>query len=419
MIKQPSSLQDIVQNHLCSGCGGCAAMAPTAIEMAETEDENRRPHIKKNIERSLEQAIVRSCPGAVSGSSDMSSHVTQAWGPVFEVWEGYAADENIRYQGSSGGGVTALSLFALEALNYGGVLHVKARKDQPKLNEAALSTNRVELMEGAGSRYAPASVCDRLDLVSSASEKCVFVGKPCDVAGANAVAAHDQKIAKNIGLTISIFCAGTPSHKGTNALLTALAPTVQARLSELKYRGSGWPGDMQATWQDDAGTVQTKSTSYADGWGNILQKYRQWRCHTCADHTGETADISVGDPWQTPPDGVAHGKSLIVVRTARGREFMRRAMNAGYIVAEPRPSEILFDAQPNLFVTKGAVWARSLITSLLGRGAPSLRRDSFACWLQLPTKTKIQSIVGTAKRVFTKKLYRSKQTNWLKDGNVL
>lgn len=419
MTKQPSSLQDIVQNRLCSGCGACAAMAPDSIMMAETQDENRRPNIKENIERSLEQTIVRACPGAMSGGSDMSSDVTQAWGPVFEVWEGYAADENIRYQGSSGGGVTALSLFALEALDYGGVLHVKARKDQPTLNEAALSTNRSELLEGAGSRYSPASVCDRLDLVSSAHDKCVFVGKPCDVAGANAVAAHDQKIAENIGLTISIFCAGTPSHEGTRALLTALAPKERASLSALKYRGSGWPGDMEATWQDETGTVQTKSTSYADGWGNILQKYRQWRCHTCADHTGETADISVGDPWQTPPDGVAHGKSLIVVRTERGREFMRRAMQAGYIAAESRSPEILFGAQPNLFVTKGAVWARSVVSGILGRGAPSLRRDSFACWLRLPLKIKVQSIVGTAKRVFTKDLYRSKQTNWLKEGNLL
>lgn len=419
MIAQPSSLQDIVQNRLCSGCGACAAMAPASIEMRETKDENRRPYFRKNIERSLEQAIVKACPGAAAGDSDMSSDVTQAWGPVLEVWEGYAADEDIRYQGSSGGGVTALSLFALEALEYSGVLHVKARKDQPTLNEAALSTNRAELMEGAGSRYAPASVCDHLDLVSEAADKCVFVGKPCDVAGAAAVASRDKKVAEKLGLTISIFCAGTPSHKGTNALLKALAPNGKASLSALKYRGNGWPGDMEATWQDTAGELQTKSTSYADGWGNILQKYRQWRCHTCADHTGETADISVGDPWQTPPDGVAHGKSLIVVRTERGREIMSEAMAAGYITAKPQSPKVLFDAQPNLFVTKGAVWARSVVSGILGRGAPSLRRDSFACWLKLPLKTKAQSFIGTAKRVFTKNLYQRKQTSWLQEGKLL
>lgn len=416
MIKQPSSLQDIIQNRLCSGCGACAAMAPHSIEMRETEDENRRPDIRQNIQKNLERAIINACPGASSSNSDMSSDVSRAWGPVFDVWEGFAADEVIRYQGSSGGAVTALSLFALEALNYSGVLHVKARKDQPTLNEAALSTDRTELLEGSGSRYAPASVCDRLDLISSAADKCVLVGKPCDVAGAAAVAAHDLKVAKNLGLTISIFCAGTPSHEGTKALLTALAPNGKANLAALKYRGNGWPGEMEATWQDEAGSIQVKSTSYADGWGNILQKYRQWRCHTCADHTGETADISVGDPWQTPPDGVAHGKSLIVVRTKRGEEIMRRAIAAGYIVAEPRSPEILFAAQPNLFVTKGAVWARSVVTGLLGRGAPAPRRDSFACWLQLPLKAKAQSFLGTAKRVFTKKLYQRKQINWLEEG---
>lgn len=418
MINQPTSIQDIVESQLCSGCGGCAAMAQGAIAMRETMDENRRPQILKPLGASLERMLVKACPSVSVQGVDMSSPVSRAWGPVLEAWEGYAADEIIRYQGSSGGAVTGLSLFALEMLGFSGVLHVKARKDDPMLNEAALSASRNELMEGAGSRYAPASVCDRLDLVSTVAEKCVLVGKPCDVAGAQAVAKHDPKIAKKLGVTISIFCAGTPSHKGTKALLKALAPKGHALLQGLKYRGNGWPGDMEATWQNEKGIQEVKSTSYADGWGNILQKYRQWRCHTCADHTGETADISVGDPWQTPPDGVAHGKSVIIVRTKRGQEMLRRAMAAGYIVAERRSPEILFAAQPNLFATKGAVWARSLTSGLLGRGAPALRMDSFACWLALPFKAKAQSFLGTAKRVFIKKLYRRKPTQWLEEGSI-
>jgi coenzyme F420 hydrogenase subunit beta len=53
---------------------------------------------------------------------------------------------------------------------------------------------------------------------------------------------------------------------------------------------------------------------------------------------GEFADISVGDPWDKPRDsGDPRGSSLIVVRSARGRAFLKDAIAAGAIAAVPRP----------------------------------------------------------------------------------
>ena len=73
------------------------------------------------------------------------------------------------------------------------------------------------------------------------------------------------------------------------------------------------------------GEIRTASTSYEEGWGDILQKHTQWRCRVCADHTGAFADISVGDPWHAPPEGDTDaGRSLIVARTPRGRLQGRR-----------------------------------------------------------------------------------------------
>ncbi|WP_262693629.1 Coenzyme F420 hydrogenase/dehydrogenase, beta subunit C-terminal domain [Kordiimonas aquimaris] len=416
MIRQPSSLKDVVENRMCTGCGACAAMAPLFVKMAETEDENRRPIIDQSIGADTEALLLQSCPSVTGEVSTDTSDVGQAWGPIEQIWEGFAVDKTIRFKGSSGGAVTALSLFAIDMLDFGGILHVKASKDNPALNEARLSKSYEELMEGVGSRYAPASVCDSLDLVADATDACVVIGKPCDIAGVNKVAKNDTRVAANLGLTISIFCAGTPSHRGTKALLKHLAPATAAKLESLKYRGDGWPGDMEARWKASNGQIEAHSTSYSDGWGNILQKHRQWRCHTCADHTGEEADISVGDPWQTPIDADNYGKSLIIARTKRGQEFLRRAIAAGYLQAELRDPEILFDAQPNLFAAKGAVWGRSIAILLVGRKALSLRADSFNCWVALPFRAKAQSLVGTFKRVVTKKLYLRKKTNWLKEG---
>lgn len=68
-------------------------------------------------------------------------------------------------------------------------------------------------------------------------------------------------------------------------------------LVALKYHGSGWPGFAEAEYQDGRVTKKA-SLTYEESWGNILQKYRQWRCYVCPDHTGEYADIAVVDPWR-------------------------------------------------------------------------------------------------------------------------
>ncbi len=410
---KPSSLQDIVSNRLCTGCGACAALAPAHVKMSETSDENRRPKCVSHLPKELDAFLAQSCPSVSPRETDVATQVTQAWGPVFEVWEGYAADEDIRFSGSSGGVVTAISLAAMQSAGFAGTLHVKASLKNPKLNEACLSKTRQDLMAGAGSRYAPASVADRLDLVADAGGPCVVVGKPCDIAGVNAVGVLREEVAQNTGLTISIFCAGTPSHQGTEALLDHLGKTHEAELQSLRFRGNGWPGDMVASWTEENGQSHSARTTYADGWGNVLQKHRQWRCMTCADHTGEVADLSVGDPWQTPSEEGGHGKSLVIVRTERGRTMLRRAVAAGYLILEPRNPKVLFDAQPNLVATKGAVWGRRVMQRLSGRQSLPMRADSFHGWLALPLRAKLQSTFGTLKRIVARRLYREKETNWL------
>lgn len=415
-----SGLDAILKSRLCNGCGACVAMAPNNIEMRETEDEARRPKLNRPLSKEQEAEIVAHCPAANTAlpQVDKKEITSAAWGPILEVWEGYAADEEICFKGSSGGAVTALALFGIEKGNHEGALHVKADKDDPRFNKASVSRNRSELLEGSGSRYAPASVCDGLPELKNINGSAIVVGKPCDIAGALQVSKLDVEIAKKIGATISIFCAGTPSHKGTKSLLKHLGDTPSRKLKKLQYRGNGWPGNMRADWETAQQDTISYETSYGNGWGNILQKHRQWSCHTCADHTGEFADISVGDPWQNPPEKELHGKSLIIVRTERGKALLRKAMQEGYLIAEPKPKDTLFAAQPNLFATKGAVWGRSVAFKLLGLKSPALLPASLECWKALPFKQKLQSILGTFKRIGMKRLYAAKTTNFHKQSQV-
>ncbi len=222
-------------------------------------------------------------------------------------------------------------------------------------------------------------------------------------------AAAARGFGEKLPLTIAIFCAGAPNLVATGHLLDRLGVPKGARLTDLRYRGAGWPGLMQARWRDGSGAEQeSEGIPYAEGWGRILQTGRRWRCRVCADHTGAFADISVGDPWHNPPAGDTDaGRSLIVARTARGKAFVEAAIRAGVLVAEPRPRDVIARAQPNLAATHGAVWGRRVAMRLAGLPAPRDRgQDLFGLWRRLPVRERISSVAGTWKRILRERLWR-------------
>jgi coenzyme F420 hydrogenase subunit beta len=179
-----------------------------------------------------------------------------------------------------------------------------------------------------------------------------------------------------------------------------------SRLSSVRYRGNGWPGKAVARARGNDGSEEERRLSYDASWGWILQRYRQWRCYVCADHTGEFADVSVGDPWYRPIPRGEPGRSLVLARTERGVRFVEQARRAGYLELEGAEPWLLPASQMNLLEARGSVWARTLVCRALGAEAPRYRRMPIhrAWWRYLSLRQKAQSMVGTVKRVFRKRL---------------
>jgi len=402
-----NSILDVVATQLCTGCGACAYVEPKRFRMADTLEYGRRPFLCDDaLEESGEALSV--CTGLrLEHSSSMRtrdgvvSNLLDAWGPVIAVWEGYAADPEIRFAGSSGGAATALAQHCIEQEGMSGALHIGARSDTPYLNETVYSTCRAELLDRSGSRYAPTSPCDGLSLIEQGAGKSVFIGKPCDIAAAIEAGKIRPRLSERLGLTIAVFCAGAPSVAGTLALLKKVGGEDPTKLSSLRYRGMGWPGKWTAHMD---GAVEHK-LSYAESWG-FLQSFRPWRCYICPDHSGEFADIAVGDPWYREVKSNDKGQSLIIARTARGRDAILAAERAGYLVLESSDPSLLPRSQPNLLNARGALWGRLTALRLFGAPVPAFYGfPMFRFWLsELTFWPKVQSIAGTAKRVFRKRL---------------
>jgi coenzyme F420 hydrogenase subunit beta len=401
------NLKDVVDWNLCIGCGACAyACAKGNISLVNIEAEGIRP-VFATAECASCSECLEFCPGyrvdsyLSAGRIPKLGEADHEFGPSLEIWEGYASNPEIRFRGSSGGILSALSLYCLEKEGMAFVVHAGADPDRPWMNKTYQSRSRDEVLARTGSRYAPASPCDGLGAIEASDRPCVFVGKPCDTAGVALARQQKRALDKNLGLVLSFFCAGTPSTRGTLDLMGSLKINPD-EADTVDYRGEGWPGRFRVKTKQK----QEASYSYNESWGRLTH-YRPARCHICPDGLGRVSDISCGDAWHEFSENNDPGRSLVLVRTERGREILRRAREAGYVDLQPRDSAAVMAAQVNLLSRRREIFGRLFARKLLLVPTPQYIGFSLLrSWIEIPFVLKCRTIVGTLVRLIQRGMWR-------------
>jgi coenzyme F420 hydrogenase subunit beta len=418
------NVADVAAWRMCLGCGACAyGCGQDKVRIVNFVDQGLRPVVTDPGCGGDGQCTdcLDVCPG-IDTSHDCKAwpatalpELKENWGPVLEVWEGCAADPEFRYSGSSAGMASALALFCIESLGMSGAVHIRGEEQSPHINTTAFSRTREAFLASTGSRYAPASPCDGLGAIENAGGPAIFLGKPCDVAALRKAQALRPGLDRNLGVAIGIFCAGTPSTQGTIDLLArhGLRPDD---VEELRYRGRGWPGHFAVRLKNDPNWRNL--ATYAEAWG-FLQAYRPYRCYLCPDGTSEFADISCGDPWYREVQPDEPGTSLVVVRTERGRDIVRRAIESGAVQLQRVDPQTLALSQRELQLKRGAIWGRIATLDALRIPAPRFGGFSlFDNWLRIPFGAKLRSIVGTVRRAIRRRYHRRDQLGGSADGSA-
>lgn len=416
MDRSIRTLRDVVGWRMCAGCGACSAVcAEGGVELANIRNEGIRPRFRAARGLDCEQQL-SICPGyhvEAPAGEPFDENVAEL-GTTLEVWEGYAADSQIRFQASSGGLLTALSLFCLERLGMEFVLHAGMEPERPWLNATHQSRSREDLLRHTGSRYAPSSPCDALRHVEAANGQCVLVVKPCDAAGVAMMRRQRPALDRHAGLVLTFFCAGTPSTDGTLDLLSEMGVKVD-ELSSLRYRGEGWPGGFKPTLKEG----NQKFMRYSESWSK-LTGHRPLRCHLCPDGLGRVADISCGDAWHRYAGQPNPGRSLILVRTPFGRRVVAEAVSAGYLHLHPSGVDDVRRAQTDLLRRRRQLHGRLLAFRLLGLPVPCYEgfglRRSFKL---LPARERLSVVVGTLRRILTNGWWRRYRPVWPEDDATL
>lgn len=390
------------------GCGACASLlGADVVRMVDDASIGARPVLRRRLTPVEARDSLAVCPGieVPPPTEPASAHlvVPDAVAGYFRrVWVGYAADSQVRFAGSSGGLLTALSQFCLESGRTDYLVHTGMSEAVPWKNTTVESHDARGIVDHAGSRYAPSSPCTSFRAIEEDTRTALFVGKPCDVAAFRRYCVQRPALSSRVYATLSFFCAGTPTSGSVRSVVSESLGERINDVTSVRFRGDGWPGSLRVTLRSSA---PESLLSYDDAW-SILQSSRGMRCHLCADGMGELADVACGDAWHRYADDGNNGLSVVVARTQLGERLVLAAREAGYVVLEDGTAADIRDSQgtsSGIAMRRRQILGRSFGVALVGLNAPRFRGFPLRqAWRELSLLKRIKVVLGTARRAMSK-----------------
>jgi coenzyme F420 hydrogenase subunit beta len=281
----------------------------------------------------------------------------------------------VRYEGSTGGVMTALGAYLLASGRVDFILQVKTSASEPTFGEPTLSFSESDVFEAAGSRYGPAAPLLDINAALERDQPFAFFAKPCDVAALRNYAEQDERVDRLVKYCVVMVCGGYGTPRGTHEFFKRVGIDPHS-VTGLRYRGRGCPGPTR---------VDTPTGSheyhYIDYWGEDETTWTlPFRCKICPDGIGESADIAAADSWigggPNRIDSVDDpGINVLVARSRAGEELIAAAAADGALTLEfDIPPDTLSVYQPHQVNKKYAAWSRHQGLRDAGRLAPETAR---------------------------------------------
>ena len=332
MTENNNTIAQVVKDGLCTGCGTCIALCPEeAIKL--TIDEKKGIYVPELDEEKCNNCGVclTVCPGHEVDFKQLNLEIFGKEsadiliGNYLNCYVGHSTDYNIRYNSSSGGLITALLIFALEAGVIDGALVTRMKRDNPLEPEPFIARTGEEIIEASKSKYCPvpANIALKEILDSKEGEKFAVVGVPCHIQGIRKAEMINKKLKQKIVLHLGLWCSTTCNFLGTEFVLKRLGVSKE-EVRELDYRGEGWPGGMSVQLKNG----EKRFISQGDYWDTNFSSFRPSRCRLCSDINAEFADISFGDyRGRDAYSKEKIGNSGIISRTRAGEDVLQRMLS--------------------------------------------------------------------------------------------
>jgi coenzyme F420 hydrogenase subunit beta len=315
-------------------------------------------------------------------------------GRFLSCYVGHAQDEGIRWDAASGGIVTALLVAGLREGLFDAALVTRMRPESPLEPMPVLARTEAEIRAATGSKYCPVAANLRLRDILETDGRFAIVGLPCHIHGLRMAQAKVPKLRRRVAVCIALFCGLNMSPLGTRVALRRRRLAIE-KVVELRYRGNGWPGDLQVRLRDG----QTYSEGLYSYFSTPFSAYQMHRCTLCSDALGELADLSCGDAWLPEYTRSDHrGTSVVIVRDARAESLLARVGEATLKLAPMHPDRVAKSQRPALLSKKERLQAKASLARLAGKQTPVFEQE-------LPSPG-LRAYAGSAAQILVRGLHR-------------
>ena len=332
------SIDLIVKNHLCSGCGVCISEDQThQAKMIWNNEGFLVPLLGKS---STQDKMIKVCPFAIQqkdedelGELFLKQPETQYHdkiGYYYGLYAGYS--QQFRETSSSGGIATYVFNTLLEQKIVDYLFIVKEVDGQYAYQ---FFSNVEEITQISKTRYTPVTLEKLFQELSKIDGKIAVSGVACFVKAIRLKQMYDPVLKEKIAFIVGIICGGLKSKYYTDYL--AQEAGCKNEYNHAQYRVKNKESyaldyKFSCIEKSDKKIHMVDMQSLGDMWGTGL--FKSNACDFCDDVLTELADISLGDAWIHPYDQSGLGNSIIITRTKIAETLIKNGLNQNFLTLD-------------------------------------------------------------------------------------
>lgn len=326
-------LEEVVEPNYCIGCGICASLDNSPLEMKFTENGMYKPVVRKDIDQDLLQKdLMKVCPFSdeSKNETELGKKIFKEDNPFYNEYNGYYLKnfaghvkvDEYRKRGASGGMASWIAAKLLEDNLVDAIIHVKDGNinSNDKMYQYDISHNIEELKTGAKSKYYPIELSQIVKKIKTTNKTYAVIGIPCFIKSLRLLANTDPVIKEKIKYHIGLVCG----HLKSSFFAESMAWEMGILPDDLQYldfrkkyddRPANQYGVEAFGVKNDKKIKVSKSIKElsSTNWGQGFFKYNA--CEYCDDVLAETADITIGDAWLPEYSHMSGGTNVVVVRS--------------------------------------------------------------------------------------------------------
>lgn len=373
------SIDLIVKNNLCTGCGVCIS-----------EDQSRQAKMVWNKEgflipllgeNSTQEEMIKVCPFAIQQKNEdelgdifLKQSDAQYYDRIGYYHGLYAGFSNQFRKTSSSGGIATYIFKTLLEKKIVDYLFIV--KEINGVYAYQFFSDIEEITKISKTRYTPVTLENLFNEISKIEGKIAISGVACFVKAIRLKQMSDPALKEKIAFIVGIICGGLKSRYYTDYL--AQEAGCRNEYSHAQYRVKNEESyaldyNFSCIEKTSKRIHMVDMQSLGDMWGTGL--FKSNACDFCDDVLTELADISLGDAWIHPYDKSGLGNSIVITRTKIAENLIQNGLNQNFLTLDKVTVEKILLSQNGSFNHrhKGLLY-RTIQASKRGTKIPEKRQ---------------------------------------------